>query len=184
LESRSSEFGSPKVSFSPPLPFPLSPPLPFCFPHAACPRASRALLARAPRPGRAAALAPTRWPPASPSRRAAPRPPRAPLPRSRPGEPSLSLLLGRACPGPDEPRRPRRPRAQPRALIARPRLRALGRAPARARASATRVSRVCTARVPSARATRSRACDHSRTALNPMLIYFNLCSRRAVSRAS
>jgi hypothetical protein len=123
-----------------------------------------------------------------------------------PGEPPL----GRACPGPGEPRRSRpRPspgdsapacaapsprRARPvasrlhgRAPAAapsapRPQSCALSHAPARARAPATSVSRVCTARVPSARATRSRACDCSRTALNPVLIYFNLRSRRAASR--
>jgi hypothetical protein len=113
----------------------------------------------------------------APASRAAPSVPVpgfAPLPAARP-------LLTHALAPPSPPRRETPPRPCPGGC---PRPRALGRAPARARAPANRVPRVCTARVPSARATRSRACDRSRTALNPVLIYFNLCSRRVASRAS
>jgi hypothetical protein len=118
-------------------------------------------------------------PPRRPSRpRPAPSPasPPSPSPRtaSAPASPpSAAPALAPASPHHGHP-----------PLATRPRSCALGRAPARARAPATRNPRVCTARVPSARATRSRACDRSRTALNPVLIYFNLCSRRAASRAS
>jgi hypothetical protein len=51
-----------------------------------------------------------------------------------------------------------------------------------------RAPRACTVRMPSARAARSRACDRSRTALNPVLIYLNCCLvdvlRRALRRAT
>ena len=70
---------------------------------------------------------------------------------------------------------------------ARPGGRAQPRAPARTRAPMTRVPRACMVRVPSARAACSRACDCSRTALNPVLIYLNCCLvdvlRRALRRA-
>jgi hypothetical protein len=107
----------------------------------------------------------------------------------RPTEPAPSRAPSPVVPRLLRPRcAPRRPCPDPRPgrppLVARPRSCALGHAPARARAPATRVPRVCTARVPSARATRSRACDCSRTALNPVSIYFNLFSRHATSHAS
>jgi hypothetical protein len=60
---------------------------------------------------------------------------------------------------------------------------ALGRAPVRTRAPATRVPRACMVRVPSARAACSRACDRSRTALNPVLIYLNCCLVDVLRRA-
>jgi hypothetical protein len=118
-----------------------------------------------------------------------PRPPRPGEPRpgepSPPSRPPYGGLPARPPPLPGEPR----PRAAPSAApwphpaVPRPPPRPAV-PPARARASATRVPRVCTARVPLARAARSCACDSSRTALNPVLIYFNLFSQRAASRAS
>jgi hypothetical protein len=74
------------------------------------------------------------------------------------------------------------PRALADGRVARLVLRALDRAPARARVPATRVPRACAVRVTSARVTRPRACDRSRTVLNPVLIDAKLCSRRAASR--
>jgi hypothetical protein len=204
------------VSFSPPIPFPLSLlPLPFFFPHVA------SLTARVPRPGRAAA-------PVSPLVRARATPP--PL-RARARRPSLPARALPCFPGEPYPRRgcPRRnptspcprppapvslrpqrplpggpplpapptPRLAPshrglppRASAARPGRvpPCLGHAPpavlpVRARAPATHAPRVCTARVPSARATRSRACVRGRTALNLVLIHFNCCSVNMLHRA-
>jgi hypothetical protein len=159
-------FGSPKVSFFPPLPFSLSPSLSLLLP----------LLARAPRPSDTPPSA--RAPPLGPRARdlpgpaptrpcpAEPAPSRAPTPRSCPGGCALVARPGgRACP------------------------RALGRTPPAVPLPtpvplATRVPRAYTVRVPSARVARSRACDRSRTALNPVLIDVNLCSQRAASRTS
>jgi hypothetical protein len=147
------------VSFSPPLPFSLSPSLSLLLP----------LLARAPLPSAAPPSAP-----ALPSARAPHRPgvpaPGEPLPPPRPASPA-----------------PPPPCLRPRALSRTPpgpQSYAPGRAPACARAPATRIPRASTVRVPSARVACSRACDRSRTALNPVLIDVNLCSRRAASRAS
>jgi translation initiation factor IF-2 len=154
LESRSPEFGSPKVSFSPSL---LSlPPSPFFFP---CSRAPRTALGRcapcalgsraphrvAPRPARSCPPAAVPAPP----RRAAPSPARArprrapPLPAPFPGEPRPSASFpgeprpSASFPGKPSPAprlRPPCPRPTPaaRPLPMRPRLAepGLSRAPA------------------------------------------------------
>jgi hypothetical protein len=124
LESRSPEFGSPEVSFSPPLPFPLSPPPPLLLPPCGLPtrsrlapwprhRLGRALppLGRAlpvPRPGKP-------WPcrarttPSHARARAAPLPGGPPCPRALgPGEPRpRAAPRGRALLAPGGPPCPR-----------------------------------------------------------------------------
>jgi hypothetical protein len=130
----------------------------------------------------------------APPRRALPGPAlAAPCPRPTPvARPALARASRPAPATQPLPARPRRAEPAPSrapaprpcpggyALVVHPG----GRACPRARASATHVPRACTVRVPSARVARSRACDRSRTALNPVLIDVNLCSRRAASRAS
>jgi hypothetical protein len=103
LESRSPEFGSPKVSFSPPLPFSLSPSLSLLLPLLAPPR----------RPPRARRALPSLAPDAGGS---APRP-RAPCARRRRLGPCT-----RALAPPSPPRREPAPRPCPGgcALVARP----------------------------------------------------------------
>jgi hypothetical protein len=201
LESRSPEFGSPEVSFSPSL-LSLPLPLPSSSPGHAPPRPSRVrpMLPRSARP----------VPPLGPRARAFPRP-RLPQPRCAAPPPPPASPSGRAASCSPRARAPvsraRRaapPRRPPRARRAAP---LPGRAPAAApspRAPAAVPGpaprpwpRPCphpcpgdsrpaclTVRVPSARVTCSRACDRSRTALNLVLIYFKLFSRRAASRAS
>jgi hypothetical protein len=124
----------------------------------------------------------------------APSPRRAP-PRARPPWPRLApprpLPGGPPLPAPPTPRlAPSHRGLPPRASAARPGRvpPCLGHAPpavlpVRARAPATHAPRVCTARVPSARATRSRACVRGRTALNLVLIHFNCCSVNMLHRA-
>jgi hypothetical protein len=203
LESRLPEFGSPEVSFFPPIPFPLSPPPPLLLPPRGLPDRVRPAPCPhrrlGPRPGALSSPSPAPRP-ASPDGRAVPRRPRALF---CPGEP---------CPGKPSPdRAPRRAPPRPRPS------RALVRAPsrpcpnpclgslaplhalARTRASVAsrhraplpepvrrqpRATRACTIRVPSAHVACSRAYDHNRTALNLVLIYFNLFSRCVASRAA
>jgi hypothetical protein len=140
-----------------------------------------------PRPGGGPPLPPSPRPAApqrAPARSAASRraPPLSPCPggRALPARPGGRARLGRA---------PASASPAPRAVAAR-------RRPCRAPWPRPR-PRPCphpcpgdsrpaclTVRVPSARVTCSHACDRSRTALNLVLIYFKLFSRRAASRAS
>jgi hypothetical protein len=159
------------------------------------------------------AAAPRRPRPAPPSARAAPAspsPPRAlPRPRPRPASRALPrarsaqvsrprLAHRRARPRPPRacPRRPRPPYAPrpspcpgvPHALAARRRPRAPCPVPwlrPRPRPCPGDSRPAClTVRVPSARLTCFHACDRSRTAVNLVLFYFKLFSRRAASCAS
>jgi hypothetical protein len=115
--------------------------------------------------------------------------PRPPAPVSL--RPQRPLPGGPPLPAPPTPRlAPSHRGLPPRASAARPGRvpPCLGHAPpavlpVRARAPATHAPRVCTARVPSARATRSRACVRGRTALNLVLIHFNCCSVNMLHRA-
>jgi hypothetical protein len=180
-------------------------------PSPAAPDPAPSLLARARAPANPAPASPPRARPrralpvprpVSPSGRAVPRRPHA-LPclvEPRPGKPSLgrarstpaSSALRRAPPRrAPPPRRPSRPCPAPFPTVPR-RLRPR-RVPRRPCPAPRPCSHPCpsdsrlaclTVRVPSARVTCSRACDHSRTALNLVLIYFKLFSRRASSRAS
>jgi hypothetical protein len=94
----------------------------------------------------------------------------------------------RACPCREPPRPGRAPMAapSPRAPVAvpgpAPWSPILGRAPSAVPLPAPMPRRL--ASCSPAWFACSRACDRSRTAPNPVLIYFNLCSRRATSRAS
>jgi hypothetical protein len=126
-----------------------------------------------------------------------PSPGPAPAHASRPASAARPCPCALARPSPPPPRAPAsrpcrggcalaaRPggRARPRALVVRPRPR-----PCPHLCPVTRVPHACMVRVPSARTACSRACDRSRTALNPVLIYLNCCLvdvlRRALRRTT